>query len=68
MSYNNGMDINEQTDAFTGALDQIIDQFQREFDLNVQTIVGVLEDKKLELLLTGVGFETDMQLEDQDED
>jgi len=68
MSYNSGMDINEQTDAFTGALDQIIDQFQREFDLNVQTIVGVLEDKKLELLLTGVGFETDMQLEDQDED
>lgn len=62
------MDINEQTDAFTGAIDQVIDQFRREFDLNVQTIVGALEDKKLELLLTGVEFESDMQLEDTDED
>lgn len=53
------MDINEQTDAFTGALDNLIDKFSREFDLNVQTIVGVLEDKKLELLLTGVNFELD---------
>ena len=53
------MDINEQTDAFTGALDNVIDQFMKEFDLNVQTIVGVLEDKKLELLLTGVNFEVD---------
>lgn len=53
------MNINEQTDAFTGALDNLIDKFSREFDLNVQTIVGVLEDKKLELLLTGVNFETD---------
>lgn len=57
------MDINEQTDAFTGALDNLIDQFTREFDLNVQTIVGVLEDKKLELLLTGVNFETDMEVD-----
>lgn len=53
------MNINEQTDAFTGALDNVIDQFMKEFDLNVQTIVGVLEDKKLELLLTGVNFEVD---------
>jgi len=53
------MNINEQTDAFTGALDNLIDKFSREFDLNVQTIVGVLEDKKLELLLTGVNFEID---------
>ena len=53
------MDINEQTDAFTGALDNLVDKFSREFDLNVQTIVGVLEDKKLELLLAGVNFEVD---------
>jgi len=53
------MNINEQTDAFTGAIDNVIDQFMKEFDLNVQTIVGVLEDKKLELLLTGVNFEVD---------
>lgn len=54
------MNINEQTDAFTLALDNIIDQFTREFDLNTQTIVGVMEDKKLELLLTGVSFEADL--------
>jgi len=44
------MNINEQTDALTMALDNLVDKFQREFDLNLQTIAGVLEDKKLDLL------------------
>lgn len=54
------MNIDEQTDALTIALDNMIEQFQREFDLNLQTIAGVLEDKKLELL-TGkdIYFEID---------
>jgi len=54
------MNIDEQTDALTIALDNLVDQFQREFDLNLQTIAGVLEDKKLELL-TGkdIYFEVD---------
>lgn len=61
------MNINEQTDAFTGALDNLIDKFSREFDLNIQTIVGVLEDKKLELLLTGVNFDVDQSGDFSDE-
>jgi len=58
--YNIKMNIDEQTDALTIALDNLVDQFQREFDLNLQTIAGVLEDKKLELL-TGkdIYFEVD---------
>lgn len=54
------MNINEQTDAFSMALDNLVEQFLREFDLNLQTISGVLEDKKLELL-TGkdIYFEVD---------
>ena len=44
------MDINEQTDALTFALDNLVEQYLKEFDLNIQTITGVLEAKKLELL------------------
>lgn len=50
ITYNIHMNINEQTDALTMALDNLVDKFQREFDLNLQTIAGVLEDKKLDLL------------------
>lgn len=57
------MNINEQTDALTIALDNMIDKFQREFDLNLQTIVGVLEDKKLELL---TGKDILFEIEDED--
>lgn len=57
------MNINEQTDALTIALDNLVDKFQREFDLNLQTIAGVLEDKKLDLL-TG----KDIMFEIDDED
>ena len=33
----------EQTDAFTFALDNLIDRYLAEFDLGIHTIVGVLE-------------------------
>jgi len=57
------MNINEQTDALTIALDNLVDQFQREFDLNLQTIAGVLEDKKLELL---TGKDIYFEIDDED--
>jgi len=57
------MNIDEQTDALTIALDNLVDQFQREFDLNLQTIAGVLEDKKLELL---TGKDIYFELDDED--
>ena len=57
------MNIDEQTDALIIALDNLIEQFQREFDLNLQTIAGVLEDKKLELL---TGKDIYFEIEDED--
>ena len=57
------MNIDEQTDALTIALDNLIEQFQREFDLNLQTIAGVLEDKKLELL---TGKDIYFEIDDED--
>jgi hypothetical protein len=57
------MNIDEQTDALTIALDNLVDQFQREFDLNLQTIAGVLEDKKLELL---TGKDIYFEIDDED--
>ena len=57
------MNINEQTDALTIALDNLVDKFQREFDLNLQTIAGVLEDKKLDLL---TGKDIMFELDDED--
>ena len=41
----------EQIDAFGFALDALINRYTAEFDLPVATIVGVLEDRKMELLL-----------------
>lgn len=56
----------EQTDAFTFALDNLIDRYLAEFDLGVHTIVGVMEDKKLDLLLgKDIHFQ---QEEDTEED
>ena len=58
------MDINEQTDAFTMALDNLVDRFTREFDINLYTVAGVLEEKKIEVL-TGkdVYFDSEEELE-----
>lgn len=41
----------EQIDAFAFALDALINRYTAEFDLPVATIVGVLEDRKMEMLL-----------------
>ena len=59
--------MNEQTDAFTMALDNLVDRFTREFDLNLYTVAGVLEEKKIELL-TGkdVFFSPDEEIDYED--
>tara|TARA_R110002167_G_scaffold323771_1_gene529792 strand:+ start:694 stop:891 length:198 start_codon:yes stop_codon:yes gene_type:complete len=44
------MDIYEQTDAFTMALDNLVTRYSREFELTTYTLAGVLEEKKLEIL------------------
>ena len=59
----------EQTDAFTFALDNLIDRYLAEFDLGIHTIVGVLEDKKLDLLLgKDLHFRADEDIEEDTEE
>ena len=53
------MNYNEQTDALYIELSTLIKRFTSEFDLNISTIIGVLEEKKLGLILQTVlcGYE-----------
>jgi hypothetical protein len=44
------MDFNEQTDAFRFDLDDLTRRYLEEFDINTFTLVGALEEKKLEIL------------------
>lgn len=44
------MDYHEQTDALTYDFMNVINRYREEFDLNHQTIVGVLEYVKLDLM------------------
>lgn len=44
------MDFDEQTDAFRFDLDNLCDRYLEEFDINVFTEVGALEEKKIEIL------------------
>ena len=64
------MDIDTQTDLLTNDLCNIINRYKGEFDLNDQTIIGVLEFVKYDLLATSIiEFDPDFDLEeDSDED
>lgn len=42
------MDFDEQTDAFRFDLDDLCDRYLEEFDINTFTLIGALEEKKLE--------------------
>lgn len=59
------MDIDTQTDLLTNDLCNIINRYKGEFDLNDQTIIGVLEFLKYDLLAFSV---IEMELEDEDDD
>ena len=50
-------------------LGSLITRYLKEFDLNIQTIVGILEEKKFDLLEGGtMFFEMDDELNLDDED
>jgi hypothetical protein len=51
------MDFYEQTDAFTFELDSLVERYMSDFDINIYTIVGVLEAKQKELLEMGINLE-----------
>jgi hypothetical protein len=59
---------NEQIDSLTMSIDSLVDRYIAEFDLPIATIIGVLEEKKVELVLGGgVHFESDMDQSEPDE-
>lgn len=54
------MDHDEQTDAFRFELDDLVDRYIHEFDINVFTLSGALQEKIQELLSGGnIEFEVD---------
>jgi hypothetical protein len=63
------MEENEQVDAFAAAMDKVIMRYIAEFDIGIHAIVGVLEEKKIDLLLNyGVEFIADEALEEELDD
>lgn len=64
------MDIDTQTDLLTNDLCNLINRYKGEFDLNDQTILGVLEFVKYDILATSVillELEEDEDEEDDDD-
>jgi hypothetical protein len=59
------MNYNEQTDAFYIELNNMITRFMDEFDINTSTIIGVLEEKKMDLIESGTIM---FELDDDDDD
>lgn len=64
------MNNDEQVDALVIELDKLISRYRAEFDLNLHSIVGVLEEKKMSLLLGEdmLHFESEIELDDDDEE
>jgi hypothetical protein len=61
------MDIDTQTDLLTNDLCNLINRYKEEFDLNDQTIIGVLEFIKYDLLAMSV-IEMEWDEEDEEEE
>lgn len=49
-------DYNEQTDAFRFELDDLVERYLQEFDINTITMIGALREKMQELIESGNGF------------
>ena len=60
------MNINEQTDQFLFELQNVVNRFRAEYDLNHATIIGTLEIVKMDYLVDGdeIVFEEDMDDDD----
>ena len=59
-------DYDEQTDAFRFELDDLVERYLAEFDINTITMIGALREKMQELINSGNGF-MDIDLGDMDE-
>jgi hypothetical protein len=63
------MDIDTQTDLLTNDLCNLINRYKGEFELNDQTIIGVLEFIKYDLLATSIiEFDADFDEEEEEEE
>jgi len=62
------MNINEQTDAFLFELQNVVNRFKAEYDLNHATIVGTLEIVKMDYLIEGDEVEFIDDMDDDNDD
>ena len=63
------MDYGDQIDAFDIELTNLISRFQHEFDLHLTTIVGILEEKKVDLATFGTTvFDAEEWFDENDDD
>ena len=60
-------DFDEQTDAFRFDLENLINRYLSEFDINAFTIMGALQEKIIELANVGA-FECEIDDFDDEED
>ncbi|MAG59312.1 hypothetical protein CMO96_00790 [Candidatus Woesebacteria bacterium] len=56
-------DYDEQTDAFRFELDDMVERYLHEFDINTFVMIGALQEKVQELINSGNG-EMDIRLDD----
>jgi len=61
------MNLDDQADAFYIELSNLINRFSDEFDLNLYTIVGVMDAKKMEVMMDA-GLQLEDGFEDEDEE
>jgi len=59
-------DIDEQTDAFRFDLEDLVNRYLSEFDINAFTIMGALQEKIIDLSNLG-SFDIDIDIEDEKE-
>lgn len=62
LNYGSPQDYNEQTDAFRWDLDNLVERYLQEFDINTFVMIGALQEKVQELIEEGNG-EMDIDLE-----
>jgi len=60
-------DYNEQTDAFRFELDDLVERYLHEFDINTITMIGAFREKMQELIESG-NSEMDMDLGAHEDD
>jgi hypothetical protein len=59
-------DFDEQTDAFRFELEDLINRYLSEFDINTFTIMGALQEKIIEMSQLG-NFDMEIPLDDEEE-